>query len=318
MYEIEVKNLTRVYKSSKGIIKKTSIEKEALKGISLNVGKGECFGILGPNGAGKTTLIKILSTLLTPTSGEALVFGRNVVGYEKAIRKRINIVFGGERSLYWRLSARQNLVYFASLYNMGKKESDERIEKLLELVDLTEVADQRVETYSKGMKQRLQIIRGLINDPDIIFLDEPTIGLDPLASIKLRNIICDLKKKEKTIILTTHYMAEADELCDRIMIINKGKIIKEGTSSEIKKSLPRKNVLRIFLDRTDKNIDTLTRNNIEFISNEDELELKHICSGDGIRYLNEVNNIVGETAILNFSLSKITLEEAYLEIVGGS
>ena len=195
---------------------------EALKGISLSIQKGEVFGLLGPNGAGKSTTIKILSTMLLPTSGEVEISGFDIYKDEQQIRERINFIFGGERSLYFRLSAEDNLFYFADLYKIPRKKQLILIPDLLKQVGLNSFAKRRVETFSKGMKQRLQIARALLNDPEIIFLDEPSIGLDPVGALELRNIIKELAKNGKTILLTTHYMAEAEELCDRIAIINQG------------------------------------------------------------------------------------------------
>lgn len=228
----EVKNLSRTYQTKTGISKNKTIE--ALKSVSFTIEKGEIFGLLGPNGAGKTTTIKILTTLLAPTHGEAKILGFNCFGEESKIRPRINFVFGGERSLYWRLSAQDNLQYFGDLYKIPSKILKERIPHLIKLVGLEGREHERVESYSKGMKQRLQIARGLINDPEILFLDEPTIGLDPIGAKDLRNILLLLKKQNKTILLTTHYMYEADELCDRIAIIDHGELLDLGTPLALK------------------------------------------------------------------------------------
>lgn len=229
---IEVNDLKRSYEGTIGMTKKKTVD--ALKGISFAVQEGEIFGLLGPNGAGKTTTIKILTTLLAPTAGEAKVLGYNCFGQEKYIRDKINFIFGGERGLYWRLSAYENLQYFGDIYKVPGKVLKERIPQLIKLVGLEGREHEKVENFSKGMKQRLQIARGLINDPRILFLDEPTIGLDPIGAKDLRDIIIQLKQKGKTILLTTHYMYEADELCDRIALINDGEIIDIGTSKSLK------------------------------------------------------------------------------------
>lgn len=234
---IEVKDLKREYVlKEKGFFrkKKTLI---AVDGISFSVQEGEIFGLLGENGAGKTTTIKMLITLLAPTSGTCKVLDFHTFGQEKEIREKINFIFGGEMGVYRRLSARDNLQYFANLYQIEKTEAKQRIEKLLKLVGLEESADQLTETYSKGMIQRLQIARGLINEPDIIFMDEPTVGLDPLGARMLRDIIIELKKQGKTILLTTHYMHEAEELCDRVALMKKGKIIALDTPEQLKQSV---------------------------------------------------------------------------------
>ncbi|WP_449455124.1 ABC transporter ATP-binding protein [Streptococcus suis] len=212
---------------------KNSTVVEALKGVTFSIERGEIFGLLGPNGAGKSTTIKILSTMLLPTSGTVEISGYDIYREEQQIREKINFIFGGERSLYFRLSAEENLFYFADLYKIPRKKQLELVPSLLELVGLGDVANRRVEAFSKGMKQRLQIARALLNDPEIIFLDEPSIGLDPVGALELRNIIKGLAQRGKTILLTTHYMAEAEELCDRIAIINHGEIVICGTIEEI-------------------------------------------------------------------------------------
>ncbi len=231
---IEVEELYRSYTTYRGTWKKKKEIVEAVQGITFSVQAGEIFGILGQNGAGKTTTIKMLITLLAPTKGTCKVMGYDCFGQEKKIRPRINFIFGGEYGVYRRLSARDNLRYFANLYKMDVKEREQRIEELLKLVDLTERADDLVETYSKGMTQRVQIARGLINNPEVIFMDEPTVGLDPLGARMLRDVIRKLKEDGKTVILTTHYMPEAEELCDHMIILKKGKIVAKGTPVEIK------------------------------------------------------------------------------------
>lgn len=231
---IQVENLHRCYSVYRSWIRRKKELVHAVNGISFEVQRGEIFGLLGQNGAGKTTTIKMLTTLLAPTSGVCKVLGFNTFGEEKKIRNRINFIFGGETGVYRRLSARDNLRYFGNLYLIDPKTRENRIQKILELVELTDRADDLTETYSKGMIQRLQIARGLINEPEILFMDEPTVGLDPLGARMLRDIILRLKESGKTILLTTHYLQEADELCDRIVIINKGRIIAQGTPKDLK------------------------------------------------------------------------------------
>lgn len=231
---IEVRNLRREYVTYTGGIRRKKVVVEAVRGIGFTVDKGEIFGLLGQNGAGKTTTIKMLTTLLAPTSGTCKVFGCYTFGQEKQIRKRINFIFGGEMGVYRRLSARDNLRYFANLYLMDTARREDRIRHILELVELTEAADRLAETYSKGMLQRLQIARGLINDPEIIFMDEPTVGLDPLGAHMLRDIIRRLRDAGKTVLLTTHYLPEAEELCNRMVILNHGQIVAAGTPAAIK------------------------------------------------------------------------------------
>lgn len=231
---ISVKNLKRTYKTKVGVISQEKKMVEALKGISFDVYPGEIFGLLGPNGAGKTTTIKILTTLLAPTEGEAKVFDYDVFGQEKKVRSKINFIFGGERSLYWRLSGEDNLKYFADLYKVPRAQQGQLLDELFEMVELSHARKQKVETYSKGMKQRLQIARAMLNDPEVIFLDEPSIGLDPVGARALKSMIRTIANKGKTVLLTTHYMQEAEELCSRIAIIDKGRLIALDTVAGLK------------------------------------------------------------------------------------
>ena len=231
---IEVRDLHREYTTYKGTLRRKKEVVEAVRDISFTVNKGEIFGLLGQNGAGKTTTIKMLTTLLAPTSGICKVFGFDTFGQEKQVRKRINFIFGGEMGVYRRLSGRDNLRYFANLYLLDTATRERRINEILELVELTDAADRLAETYSKGMIQRLQIARGLINAPEILFMDEPTVGLDPLGARMLRDIIRRLRDEGKTVLLTTHYLPEAEELCDRMVILDHGEIVARGTPAEIK------------------------------------------------------------------------------------
>ena len=226
-FVIKIKDLCRTYNTN-------GKEITALKNVSFAVKKGEIFALLGPNGAGKSTIIKILTTLLAPTSGKAEVLGLDCYKERKKVRSKINFVFGGEAGLYWRLTGRENLQYFADLYKVSSKIARERIERLLRIVELEGSADQRVEQYSKGMKQRLLIARGLVNNPEILFLDEPTIGLDPIGAASLRKLIRKMNDEGKTILITTHYMDDVEILCDQIAFINKGHLIDVGTKCELK------------------------------------------------------------------------------------
>src|SRR5439155_16528577 len=209
------------------------------------VGQGELFGLLGPNGAGKTTTIKMLITLLLPTAGSAQVLGYDVVRDAREVRRRIGYVFGGERGLYDRLSGFDNLRYFAELYAVPPREQRRRIGELLELVGLAGRENERVEGYSRGMRQRLHIARGLLHDPPVMFLDEPTLGVDPVGARELRTTIAQLVEAGKTVLLTTHYMFEADQLCDRIAVIAKGKIVADGTPAELKSHVVDRTVVEV-------------------------------------------------------------------------
>lgn len=210
----------------------------ALRDLDLTIERGELFGMLGPNGAGKTTTVKLLTTLLLPTSGSAAVAGFDVATQARRVRAEIGYVFGGDRGLYDRLSARDNMRFFADLYGVGHRIQRTRVPQLLEMVGLRDVARKKVETYSRGMKQRLHIARALVHDPQVMFMDEPSNGLDPLAARELRQLIRDLTSTGTTILLTTHYLAEADELCDRIAVMASGQMRALGTPRDLKSSAP--------------------------------------------------------------------------------
>jgi ABC-2 type transport system ATP-binding protein len=242
---IEAQELRRTYKTHTGTVRRKLKEVEAVRGVNFAIEEGELFGLLGPNGAGKTTTIKMLITLLLPTSGSARVLGLDVVKNAQEVRRRIGYVFGGERGVYERLSGYDNLRYFAELYGVPPKVQKPRIEELLELVGLKGREHERAEGYSRGMKQRLHVARGLLHDPEVLFLDEPTIGLDPVGARELRSTIASLTAGGKTVLLTTHYMFEADALCDRIAVISKGKIVAEGTPADLKRGVDRGRVLEV-------------------------------------------------------------------------
>ena len=242
---MEAIELRRTYRTTTGTIRRRSLEVEAVRGVSFSIEEGELYGLLGPNGAGKTTTIKMLITLLIPTSGTAHVLGRDVVEDAFWVRERIGYVFGGDRGLYERLSAYDNLRYFAELYKVGPSLQKRRIAELLDLVGLAGREQERVEGYSRGMRQRLHIARGLLHDPPVVFLDEPTIGVDPVGARELRAMIAGLREAGKTILLTTHYMFEADALCDRIGVIANGQIVGEGTPRELKAQVADGSVVEI-------------------------------------------------------------------------
>ncbi|HII67050.1 MAG TPA: ABC transporter ATP-binding protein [Thermococcaceae archaeon] len=248
MYAIEVNNLKKYYPKKIPFPLRKVEWVEAVKGISFKVKKGELFGLLGPNGAGKTTTIKMLTTLLEPTDGSARILGYDIRENTREIRRRINLVAEGERTLYWRLSGYENLKYFARIYYVSKEEERERIEFLLKLVGLWEKRNDLVMNYSRGMKQRLAIAKALVNDPEVLFLDEPTLGLDVQSSIFVREFVKKLVDEQgKTVLLTTHYMAEAEQLCDRIAIIDHGKIIALDTPDNLKKLVMDEGVVEIRL-----------------------------------------------------------------------
>jgi len=217
----------------------------AVDGVSLQIEQGEIFGLLGPNGAGKTTTIRMLCTLLEPTSGTARVNGFDVIKQANQVRQSLGTVLLGERSIYWKLTGRENLEYFAALFHVPPQIARKRIDMLLERMELTARSGELVEKYSSGMKQRIAIAKALLANPPILLLDEPTLGLDPQAARKLREIIKELKEEGHTILLTTHYMEEADQLSDRIGIIDQGKIISLDTPSRLKETIGQKDVIRL-------------------------------------------------------------------------
>ncbi|HEV8050230.1 MAG TPA: ABC transporter ATP-binding protein, partial [Thermoplasmata archaeon] len=232
---IHARDVRRVFESRKGFFFDELVRTEALRGVDLDVDPGEIFGLLGPNGAGKTTFTKVLSTLLIPTSGTAQVLGLDVVRQAAELRPRIGLVLGGERGLYNRISARENLRYFADIYGVDVHHRDRRIQEVLDRVGLTESADRRVEEYSRGMKQKLHLARGILHGPEVLFLDEPTIGLDPKSARETRKLIRSLVADGVTIFLTTHYMFEAEELCQRIAVLSRGRIVARDTVVGLRK-----------------------------------------------------------------------------------
>lgn len=217
----------------------------AVDGVSLQIEQGEVFGLLGPNGAGKSTTIRMLCTLLEPTSGTARLNGYDILKEANQVRQSLGTVLAGERSIYWKLTGRENLEYFAALYHIPPQVARRRIDELLDQMELTARSNELVEKYSTGMKQRVAISRALLGKPPIILLDEPTLGLDPQAARRVRELVVELKAEGHTILLTTHYMEEADQLSDRIGIIDQGKIIALDTPAALKRRIQQKDVIHL-------------------------------------------------------------------------
>lgn len=245
MNAIETQELTKIFRS--GLIEKKELR--AVDSVNLTVKQGEFFGLLGPNGAGKTTLIKLISTLMIPTSGSGKVMGYDIVRQEREVRNSIGLVGVGERIFYWRLTGMQNLLFFSSLYNIPLREARKRAEELLKMVGLYQYADTRYMNYSNGMQRRLAIVRALIPDVPLLILDEPTIGLDPISARQVRDFLKNRVQSEmgKTVLLTTHYMEEADELCDRVAFMSRGRLVAVGTPSELKEELKKEEAVVIEL-----------------------------------------------------------------------
>ncbi len=300
----------------------------ALDGIDLEVAPGEFFGLLGPNGAGKTTLIKILTTLLLPTSGTAKIFGFDVADDVKRIRRIMNMVAGGEQSGYGILTVREQLWMFSQFYGLPRKDGWRRVDELIEAVGFTEQAAQRVSTLSTGQRQKMNFVRGLLNDPWILFLDEPTLGLDVAAARSVRQLVVDWKAAVpgRTVLLTTHYMAEADELCDRIAIVDHGRILAIGSPDELKRRVQRESIFRLELDRLDGGIAALARlpgvvsaapaADAESDDDRQTVALNLVLEEDGA-----LGGVVGALGglgshILALRKSEPSLEDVFVELVG--
>ena len=241
---IDVRGVTRVYSAKPKDV-------TALAGVDLHVEPGVFFGLLGPNGAGKTTLIKIMTTLLLPTTGTARVFGFDVATDAKKIRRIMNMVAGGEQSGYGILTVREQLWMFTQFYGLGQKQGWKRVDELIEAVGLEEQRLQKVSALSTGQRQKMNLARGLLNDPWILFLDEPTLGLDVAAARTVRELVVEWRAAVpgRTVLLTTHYMAEADELCQDIAIVDHGRILASGSPAELKRRVQRESIFRLEVDR---------------------------------------------------------------------
>src|SRR4051812_45549936 len=321
MAVVEAHELRRTYRTSTGTFRRRRLDIEAVRGVSFEVGEGELFGLLGPNGAGKTTTIKMLITLLLPTSGSASVLGLDVVSDVREVRRRIGYVFGGDRGLYDRLSGLDNLRYFAELYGVDPREQKPRIGALLELVGLTGREGERVEGYSRGMRQRLHIARGLLHDPDVIFLDEPSIGIDPVGARELRATIASLKDQDKTVLLTTHYMFEADELSDRIAVIREGEIVAEGTPAQLKHGVATGRVLEVETygvpEPVVSGMSELSAVRSVAVEERGQLQVLVLqCDADS-EVTQQVLARLGDVRVGRVGVREPTLEDAYVQLVTG-
>ncbi len=319
---IEAVELVRTYRTHTGVIRRRPLHVEAVKGVSFEVLPGELFGLLGPNGAGKTTTIKMLITLLLPTAGTARVMGHDVVKETTEVRKRIGYVFGGDRGLYDRVSALDNLRYFAELYGVDPAHQKRRIADLLELVGLTGREKEKVEGFSRGMRQRLHIARGLLHDPEVVFLDEPSIGLDPVGARELRQTIKGLVDAGKTVLLTTHYMFEADALCDRIAVINDGRIVALGTGADLKGAIANRTIVEIetfgvapeAVERLRADRDVIAVNAEE----RDQSQILLVQSAHGLAITQRLLGLLGETRIGKVVAREPTLEDAYVHLIAST
>jgi ABC-2 type transport system ATP-binding protein len=316
---IEVEDVRRTYRSRSKLFRRRRTEVEALRGISFSVERGELFGLLGPNGAGKTTTIKILTTLLLPSSGRARVLGFDPVAQPGEIRRRVGHVFGGDRGLYDRLSALDNLKYFADLYRVPVRSKRRRIAELLDLVGLAGRERERVETYSRGMRQRLHIARGLLHDPEVLFLDEPTIGLDPVGSREVRETVAALRDQGKTILLTTHYMYEADELCRRVTVIANGAVVAAGTPAELKARVSERTIVEIETFGVERDVLDRLRGleGVAGVATErrDQAEVVLVQSRIGPEIVQHLVRELDGTTLGRIVTREPTLEDAYIDLV---
>lgn len=316
-YCVETKDLVRIFKSKNEVVK-------ALDKVSISIGEGEIFGLLGPNGAGKTTFIKILTTLLLPTSGEAYVGGFDVVKESDKVRKIISLVSGGETPGYGILSVRENLWFFSQLYGLSSSVAKEEIRRLMADLDFEEYAGTRMSKLSTGYRQRLNLARGLLSKPKILFLDEPTLGLDVLTAKNLREYIVDWAKRERkgTVLLTTHYMAEADEMCDRVAIIDRGRILACDSPFKLKENLEENVIVKMevssvradfsFIDDLGGVVGYSQTRSIQT----DTTTLKVMVHDESI--LSKITSkIEGQKLkILSVNKAEPTLEDVYISLVG--
>ena len=303
--------------------KKAEIVK-ALDGVSVTIMEGEIFGLLGPNGAGKTTLIKILTTLLLPTGGEAYVGGFNVVKASEKIRRIISLVSGGETPGYGILTVNENLWFFSQLYGLTTSVAKEKIKQLEADLDFEKYANTRMAKLSTGYKQRMSLARGLLNDPKILFLDEPTLGLDVLTAKRLRTYVVDwAKRKHKgTVLLTTHYMAEADEMCDRVAIISNGRILACDTPQKLKDDLKETPITKIEVASVEADFGFIEK----MAGVVGYSEIRNIQTGvtslkvmvQDVEVVSQIEAKLGEQKlkILSANETEPTLEDAYVRLVG--
>lgn len=296
----------------------------AVNGVDLQIQRGEIFGLLGPNGAGKSTTIRMLCTLLEPTSGTARVNGFDVVTQANDVRRSLGTLLAGERSIYWKLTGRENLEYFAALYHIPQTIAKKRVDELLERMELRERANELVEKYSTGMRQRVAIAKALLARPPILLLDEPTLGLDPQAARNLRELIAQLKQEGHTILLTTHYMEEADQLSDRIGIIDTGKVIALDTPEGLKRRIDQKEVIRLEVTGWQEYIGEKLRALAEVSSlvarkqGEADLWEVNLQSNNSRAVLPKLVENIGQngTRLVNMNIVKPSLEDVFIHLTG--
>lgn len=325
---VEVNELKKYFISKKKKLFKKTEKKEfkAVDGITFDIYKGEIFGLLGPNGAGKTTTIKMITGLLSPTSGSVKVMGKDVDKNPMDALSNIGTVLAGDRSIYWKLTARENLEYFAALYGLNKKEAKTRADEVLKRLNLEEKADELVEKFSTGMKQKVALGKALIPNAPVVLLDEPTLGLDPQSALNLREIILDIKNEGRTVLLTTHYMEEADFLSDRIAIIDGGKIIALDTPENLKRGLNEIKSIKIELTNiSDKLKDDISSlENIKSVilnyNEESRSYLLTIHHNNGATIVQRILDCIAENKcrVLNVNVIEPSLEDVFINLTGKS
>jgi ABC-2 type transport system ATP-binding protein len=322
---IHTEDLGRTYKS-RGQRRSASEPKEriALRDVNLEVPRGEFFGVLGPNGAGKTTLIKILVTLLAPSTGRAIVAGYDVAEHPHSVRPLINMISGGESSGYGLLTVRENLWLFAQFYGMDNRTTRKRTDELLDIVGLSDRANTKSSDLSTGLRQKMNIVRGFLTDPEVIFLDEPTLGLDVGASRDVRGFFHHwaAAKPGRTMLLTTHYMAEADELCDRVAIINAGKMLACDSPSALKKRLQREAIFHLEVSPIDGAISMFRAlpgvRKVVHTPQDGKSELEVILDGDEA-ISGVINTLTAQGGrLLTLHKREPTLEDVFVDLVGMS
>ena len=322
---IRVEKLSKTFVSKerkKGAKKKKVVD--ALNGVSLDIYDGEFFGLLGPNGAGKTTLIKCITTLLIPSSGDAWVNGHSVLREEDKVRASIGCMLMGDRGLYWKLTGRENLNYFGALYHVPKAARTKRNDYLIDLLELTDFVDRTVETYSSGQKMILAFAKSLVSDAPILILDEPTVTMDVPTARKLRAILKELHHQGKTILYTTHLMHEAEELCQRVGIIDKGQIIALGSPGELKAAMKREDIIDIegvFPGHVVEDVRALSGVASVAVKAEDggRSKLSIQCANSRIMLPRIIERIVGNGATIEYvKPQEVTLEDVFMARTGRS
>lgn len=305
--DVEVENLTKSFGDFR-----------AVDGLSFNVVHGEVFGLLGPNGAGKSTLIRMLTTLLPPTSGTALVNGFDILRQANEVRQSIGVIPQAMTSDL-DLSAEENMTIFAKLYGIPKEKRQRTIKELLAAVDLTQWADKPVKMFSGGMRRRLEIARGLVHEPKIFFLDEPTTGLDPVSRVSVWEMLSRLKReRDLTILVTTHYMDEADKLCDRIAIVDHGKLVALDSPLKLKASIPGKNILEVSFARVPPNWLETVKALPEVADVKADGNIFRISSNNGPRTTIELLEAArkADIRVTSLSVQSTTLDDVFVHYTG--